>query len=157
DRRIAIARAFVFGVTRVPDAVFLEPRILRQLTFAAPFGLEVGRIVTPQLPLTRHAGSITGIAHPVSETAFLRVHDSEGAPVGEVFLTGHKRKSGGRTQRRSVGMCKARAGSRQPIEIGSLVRCSAVTAKAFVPDVVAENEHDIRTRGCSGQRQSALE
>src|SRR5689334_4210972 len=92
----------------VPEAVFVEACIFRSLSLAAPFRLEIRRVVTIQLPLTCDAGSIPGGFHPVSDGALFRIHDAERTPVAEIVLPCHQLKPRRSAQGHRVGMGETR-------------------------------------------------
>jgi hypothetical protein len=140
---IGIARAFVFGVPGVPDAVLVEAAVLRQHSPAAPFRLVVGRVVAVKLPFPCDARLISGGAHQMGECLLFRIEDAESSIIPEVVLAGHELQPGGRAERLGIRIREANAADGEGVKPRRPVRRASVTGETLVAQIVGHDEHDI--------------
>ena len=91
--RVGVARAFVFRVPRVKEAMLVETSFgdLHALASATLGVREVWRVVRLQLPFAGDAGLVAGLLHPMAKRAFVGIENAEVHPIAVFVFYQHWR------------------------------------------------------------------
>jgi hypothetical protein len=116
----------------LPEAVLVEPEVLGPVEPAA------------ELPLAGDPRRVPGLLEEVGEGDRVRLEPAEPGVVADVVLPGHELHPGRGAQRLDVAVLEPHPAGGQPVQVRRLVRGAAVTPQALVPEVVGQDEHDVR-------------
>jgi len=127
----------------MPEAVFVEPRLVGMGPDTAPRAVHRWRIVAVQLPFAGDAGGVPGLFHHMSERLFTGINDAEGGPVPEIIFARHDLHAGGGAERLGIAMLKPDAGTGKAVEHRGWVGGSPVAAKTFVAQIIGHDQENI--------------